>query len=250
MNKKINSTKKPYDFNIDNFNGPLDLLLHLSKTHEIEIVDISLNQLINQYISYIKTIDEQGIDIASEYLEMAAELILLKSKSILPNQNDDDAFFDELDELELDRETLINKLLEYKRYKEISTSFFILNQNRGAFITKTPENLNEYRQKSFEHNFTIDDFIFATQKAIAYEISQHKNEKIMSTPELNMEVYLIEFKTLKNKFNFNQRIKILNIHNIISLFLAILEGLKLQYISFEIVAQELIIYPQNKEIYE
>ena len=101
-----------YNFRIDQFEGPLDLLLHLIKESKIDICDIKIVDICEEYLNYIKHMEELNLDIASEYLVMASELMEIKSKSLLPR------CMDESIEEEDPRENLINRLLEYKKYKE------------------------------------------------------------------------------------------------------------------------------------
>ena len=102
-----------YSIKIDAFEGPLDLLLHLIKKANIDIYDINIEEITKQYLDYINKMEELNIDIASSYLVMAAELIELKSKLLLPNQNNE-----ENEEEENTKENLIQRLLNYERYKD------------------------------------------------------------------------------------------------------------------------------------
>lgn len=99
------------------FEGPLDLLLHLVKKHELDILNIPIAFITERYVAYIKLLDELNIDVASEYLLMAATLVHIKSRMLLPNAPSDET--DEaLDEEELDpRAELVRRLLEYQKYK-------------------------------------------------------------------------------------------------------------------------------------
>jgi segregation and condensation protein A len=99
------------------FEGPLDLLLHLVKKHELDVLNIPIAFITEKYTAYIKLLDELNIDVASEYLLMAATLVHLKSRLLLPNPPDEDT--DEgLDESDLDpRAELVRRLLEYQKYK-------------------------------------------------------------------------------------------------------------------------------------
>ena len=100
-----------YEVNIDEFSGPLDLLLHLIKKDNIDIYDISLEKITNEYLEYIKKMEEMNLDIASEYLVMASELIEYKSRSLLRQKDEE--------EIEQDpKEELIKRLVDYKKYKE------------------------------------------------------------------------------------------------------------------------------------
>ena len=105
-----------YSIKIDAFEGPLDLLLHLIKKTNIDIYDINIEEITKQYLDYINKMEELNIDIASSYLVMAAELIELKSKLLLPNQNNE-----ENEEEENTKENLIQRLLIYEKYKDIAT---------------------------------------------------------------------------------------------------------------------------------
>jgi segregation and condensation protein A len=106
-----------YRVSLPMFEGPLDLLLHLVKKHELDILNIPIAFITEKYVAYIKLLDELNIDVASEYLLMAATLVHIKSRSLLPNPPADDA--DEgLDDSDLDpRAELVRRLLEYQKYK-------------------------------------------------------------------------------------------------------------------------------------
>ena len=126
---------------IDNFEGPLDLLLHLVKESNIDICDIKIDEITEKYLDYIRKQDELNINVSSSYLVMASELMYIKSKSLLPKvKNDND---EEVDE-ELTRENLINKLIEYKKYKELTPTFKKLEEDRKNIYIKSPEKVSEY----------------------------------------------------------------------------------------------------------
>ena len=124
---------------IDNFEGPLDLLLHLVKESNIDIFNISIEDITNKYLDYIKKQEELNINISSSYLVMAAELMYLKSKSLLPKNTKE-----EENEEDITRENLINKLIEYKRYKELTPTFKKLEENRKKIYIKGPEKISNY----------------------------------------------------------------------------------------------------------
>ena len=105
-----------YTIEINNFEGPLDLLLHLIKKAELDICEISIVEITKQYLDYINLMESMNLNIASEYLTMAAELIEIKSSILLPKKK-----IDNEDDYEEDpKENLINRLIEYEKYKEIS----------------------------------------------------------------------------------------------------------------------------------
>ena len=124
---------------IDNFDGPLDLLLHLVKESNIDILDIKIEEITDKYLDYINYEDNLNINISSSYLVMAAELIYLKSKSLLPKVDKE-----EDNEEEITRESLINKLLDYKKYKEMTPTFRELEEKRREVYVKSPEKTDNY----------------------------------------------------------------------------------------------------------
>ena len=99
---------------IGDFEGPLDLLLHLIKKSKMDIFDIDISDITNQYINYINEMSELNLDIASEYLVMAAELIEMKSRKLLPGKEEDE----ENEEMINPEEELKRRLAEYEKYKE------------------------------------------------------------------------------------------------------------------------------------
>ena len=103
---------KKYSIKIDNFEGPLDLLIYLIEKNKMDIYDIHLAEITDQYIEYLNAMEKLNLEIASEFLVMASSLLYLKSKRLLPKEEEDTE--------ELTEEELIRRIIEYKKYKEIS----------------------------------------------------------------------------------------------------------------------------------
>lgn len=135
-----------YTFYINDFEGPLDLLLHLVKQSKMNIYDINLFDLIKEYLDFINQMQELNIDIASEYLSMASELVHLKSKMLVNKKDDDEEADDEFNIKS--EEDLRNKLLEYENIKNITGEFKNLELKRTEIYTRLPENLKEYYEPS------------------------------------------------------------------------------------------------------
>ncbi len=231
-----------YQFSVEGFSGPFDLLLQLAKQHEIEITEISLDQLIDQYITFIEKVQEQGLDIRSGYLEMAAELLRLKSASIL-NYNANLELELEEEDIALDRQVMIKRILEYKRYKEVVGDLNHLIDNRNNFLTRPQDKLLEYRDDNFKNNFDVEKFYLATQNYLRHFLEKDE-EKTISVKELNVEDYMTYLKAIVAPFSFDDLIGKITKHQFITLFLAILESLKLGYISVDVNDQYIItIYP-------
>ena len=105
-----------YKVKINEFEGPLDLPLHLIKEAKVDIWEVKIEEIIEQYLNYIEAMKEMNLDIASSYLVMASELIELKSKLLLPNSKQEENEEEEIDP----REALIQRLVEYQKYKDLT----------------------------------------------------------------------------------------------------------------------------------
>ncbi|MDD4027896.1 MAG: segregation/condensation protein A [Bacilli bacterium] len=225
------------DFVLNEFEGPLDLLLHLIKKDNIDIYDINLSELTNQYLEYIRSMENMNLDIASEYLVMAAELIEMKSKALLPKSE-----FDTEDDYEEDpREQLIKRLVNYQNYKELSTKLKDLEENRSEIYTKIPQNLTEYIDKKEllnKYNISIDDLV----KAMDQFVVRKDMEKPLSTVITNKEISVAEkSKEIKDILKSKKQVSFYELFNvntkieIIVTFLAILELARKKHI---ILSQE------------
>lgn len=130
-----------YNFSINDFEGPLDLLLHLVKTSKMDIYDIDIRLIIEEYLNFIESEKNHNIDIASSYLIMAAELIHLKSKMLINEGNIEEQSEDEFSIISED--DLKEKILAYEKYKKISECLEENRQKRNNFYTKSPMILDE-----------------------------------------------------------------------------------------------------------
>ena len=123
---------------LDVFEGPLDLLLHLIQKLEIDIYDIPITAVTEQYMSYIHAMQTLELEVAGEYLVMAATLMAIKSQMLLPKQEleiiDDENFFEEEDP----REALVAQLLEYRKFKYAATVLHEKEEERKLYYTKEP----------------------------------------------------------------------------------------------------------------
>lgn len=133
--KNVNS--KDINFSLGDFNGPLDLLLELIKKKNVDIFEIDLVELANQYLKIIEDLQSKNIDIASEYLVMASELIYIKAKLILADP-------EEIKEVEEDKMRLLILLAEYQEFKQISQSLKYQEQERKKVYIKKCSNLDEF----------------------------------------------------------------------------------------------------------
>jgi segregation and condensation protein A len=219
-----------YKITIDQFEGPLDLLLHLIKQSEIDIYDISIEKVTKQYLDYIRAMEELNLSIASEYLVMAADLIEMKSRLLLPKKEEEN------DEYEEDpREALINRLLDYKRYKEITGEFKKLEEDRQQIYTKIPSNFKEYTDENVKiinnNEIGISDLLDAFQKFLDRKrLNQPLNTKI-TAKEITVQERSRDIRNilkLKREVPFTELFDIMSKDYIVVTFLAILEMAKKQ----------------------
>lgn len=128
---------------LESFEGPLDLLLHLIDEAKVEIEEIQIHEITDQYLAYLHSMQELELNIASEFLVMAATLLLIKSRTLLPKPPIEPVF-DEWDS-ELDtREQLIQRLIEYKKYKEAVHLLKDMQEIRSQIFIKEPDDLTPY----------------------------------------------------------------------------------------------------------
>lgn len=130
------SLTKACTLKLDNFEGPFDLLFHLFEKNQVNIYDIPINEITDQYLDYLYAMQQLDLEVASEFLLMAATLLHIKSKMLLPDKK-------EQKEEELDpREELIRRLVEYKRYKQFTTELRALEEKWDKSVTRLPEALD------------------------------------------------------------------------------------------------------------
>ena len=178
---------------IGDFEGPLDLLLHLIKKSKMEIFDIEISKITEEYINYINSMAELNLDIASEYLVMASELIEMKSKKLLPVKEEKEEEEDINPEEELKR-----RLIEYKKYKESTNVFRDLEKNRSSYYTKAPESLKKYSLEKLENDGSVDvyDLLDAFQKLLErQEFNKPKNTKI-ARKELSVKERIVKIRDI------------------------------------------------------
>lgn len=214
-----------YNFTINDFEGPLDLLLHLIKESKMDIYEVNISEIIEEYITFIHSLEEKNINVASEYLVMSAELIHLKSRKLInkeEEQNEEDEFGI------TSEEDLRNKILEYEKYKKVTKDFKELEEKRSEVFTKLPESLKEYVEDTSlaPGQVTIEDLM----NAILLFQERQKLEKPLNTKitkrELTVEERTKDIRNIlvkKKKVNFLDLFDIATKEYIIVTFLSVLE---------------------------
>ena len=213
-----------YAIKIDNFEGTLDLLCHLIDKNKMDIYDIKINEIADQYIEYLNQMEEMNLDIASEFIMMASTLIYLKSKSLLPKQEEA--------EEELTEEELIQRIIEYKKYKEIIKKLKVNYEENSKIFLGNQEQI-ELPKKRIEKEYD-KDLIPNLYKTLLEKNEEKINknaeniEKIAITDNYTVTSKVKEmFKALikNNKFVFNKlfSLKEHNKQEVVTAFSGLLE---------------------------
>ena len=191
-----------YAIKIDNFEGPLDLLCHLIDKNKMNIYDINLSEITDQYIEYIKSMEAMNLEVTSEFLIMASTLLYLKSKSLLPKQVEE--------EKELTEEELLRRIIEYKKYKEITKKMKEFYTQSGMCLSKMPDEIKFPKQK-LERNYE-SSVVYEEYKNIVEKNSQRLNQNAKNINKIAItETYTVgdKVKTMfrellhHKKFVFN-----------------------------------------------
>lgn len=241
-----------YQVKLDGFEGPLDLLLHLVNRYEIDIYDIPVAEITEQYMNYIHTMQQLELNLASEYLVMAATLLAIKSSLLLPNQELDE----EDDNFEEDpREELINRLVEYRKYKQAADQLKEKEQDEQWSYIRPPEKViftDEEKRISMKGNGNIYDMLAAMQKVFERRKWNLPLETTIERIDIPIKQRMDEVLQLVNKsgqkgINFDQLFQSPNRSYIVATFMAVLELMKddLIYCSQERSFDQIIIF--NRE---
>ena len=214
------------EFIINDFEGPLDLLLHLIKEAKMDIMNIEIESITNQYMEFLNKQEKMNLEISSEYLVLASELIEIKSRMLIPNNKEEN----EEDEVD-PREELVNRLLEYQAYKDITKVLQEKELLRRDIFTKAPENIKNYIEEDNEIHcdVTLDDLISAFQKYYQRKIDNRPLKTKVTVNEISVSSRRHDIKRLlkdKKKVSFFELFPIVSKEYIVATFLAILEMAK------------------------
>lgn len=236
MQDIIVNNKPKYKFTIQNFEGPLDLLLYLITKNKMNIFDISLSELTDEYISYLDEMTEQNLEITSEFIVMAATLLDIKARKLLPEIEPKD----EEEEI-ISEEDIISKIIEYKRYKEISNYINdIYCKNFGSF--SKPFEKIKYKSKS---KYEGEDFDKQKIFNIYRSILQSNVNKVNKKADEIEKIAIYEKVTVQDKvrqivdyLNNNENMVFNNVFNpnrcdnieVVTAFLGALELSKLKQV--------------------
>lgn len=185
MQNVLTLESNKYAIKIENFEGPLDLLCHLIDKNKMNIYDIKISEIADQYIEYINEMEENNLEVTSEFLIMASTLLYIKSKGLLPNQVEA--------EEELTEEQLIERIIEYKKYKEITSKFkenYIEFSKRFFKIAEVIELPKQKLEVEYSKEILPD---------IYKGIIERNNEKINQNAKNIEKIAIVETYTVASK---------------------------------------------------
>ena len=211
------------DVKILDFEGPLDLLLHLIKESKMDIFDIPMEQITKQYLSYLHELEEIDLEKASIYLPLASELMEIKARMLLPKKEE----IEEDEEID-PREELVRRLLEYEAYKEISKTLKEKEDERKQYFTKIPSPLSPYMEedKGLEGDLTLDDLVDAFKKFLKRKEEEKPLKTKVTMKEITVSSRKLEISSIlknKGKVKFQELFEHFTKPYIVATFLAILE---------------------------
>ncbi|SES34140.1 segregation/condensation protein A [Psychrobacillus sp. OK032] len=230
-----------YEVKTEAFEGPLDLLLHLINRLEIDIYDIKMAEITAQYMEHVHAMSVLELNEASEYLVMAATLLSIKSKMLLPIHQDDEMEDDFDININDPRDELVLKLIEYKKYKEAAVSLQEMEETRNQFYTRPPTDLSELQNNKqlalFELDVNVYDMLGAFQKMLRRKQLNAPLHTRVSKQEISikdqMKSVITTLKQNKGRLSFYELFPTMDKSTIVTTFLSILELMKRQIVRVE-----------------
>ena len=216
------------DIKLKDFEGPLDLLLHLVSKYQMDIYDVPITEVIEQYLAYISTLQAMRLEVAGEYMVMASQLMLIKSRKLLPKVAE---VTDLEDDLEQD---LLSQIEEYRKFKLLGEQLEVKHQERAQYYSKAPTELI-YEDAELVHDKTTIDLFLAFSNLLSKkkeEFSQNhttilRDEYKIEDMMVIVREALVEGQQLRLQDLFKET---KDLQEVITLFLATLELIKTQEI--------------------
>ena len=216
------------DIKLKDFEGPLDLLLHLVSKYQMDIYDVPITEVIEQYLAYISTLQVMRLEVAGEYMVMASQLMLIKSRKLLPKVAE---VTDLEDDLEQD---LLSQIEEYRKFKLLGEQLEVKHQERAQYYSKAPTELI-YEDAELVHDKTTIDLFLTFSNLLAKkkeEFSQNhttilRDEYKIEDMMVIVREALVEGQQLRLQDLFKET---KDLQEVITLFLATLELIKTQEI--------------------
>jgi len=178
------SALEAYPLKLENFEGPLDLLLHLIRKHEVNIYDIPIALVTEQYLGYIELMQELNLDVAGEFLVMAATLIHIKSRTLLPRPPTDEELAAEEED---PREALVRRLLEHQRFKAAAELLHDRETLRSAQWPRSDASLADVAGEDVEPELEVDLFSLLAAFRGVLERAKHRPKVLLPPEQVSIE---------------------------------------------------------------
>ncbi len=232
------SDGKKYEIHLDNFDGPLDLLLHLIDKNKMDIYDIPIAVITEQYLAYLDEAREMDLEVASEFLLTAATLLNIKAKMLLPKRRNADG---ELEQEEDPRAELVQRLVEYRFYKETAQMLQGREQYESTYMLK-PHDIeqmtSELEPGNPVENVTLNQLMRAFMQVMEQAEVVEKPHQLT----LEKEEYLVEdsIENIRQRLRTENSIEFTSLfkrgdrkRKIITVFMALLELCRLGELTFQ-----------------
>lgn len=237
---------------LDVFEGPLDLLLHLIKQLEIDIYDIPITEITEQYMGYIHTMQTLQLEVAGEYIVMAATLMAIKSQMLLPKQElEVEEVYEDGDD---PREALVSQLLEYRKFKYAAEVLSEKAEERSLYYTKDPMDITPYKETQAQpltQQLNSIDLFLAFHHMLEKRKKNQPLETTITSDAVSIEDKMSMIckklaKTPKTGQSFESFFTSYNKSEIVTTFMALLELMKNGSIRVEQETNysEIILYPE------
>jgi segregation and condensation protein A len=178
------SALEAYPIKLENFEGPLDLLLHLIRKHEVNIHDIPIALITEQYLQYIELMQELNLDVAGEFLVMAATLIHIKSRTLLPRPPTDEELAQEEED---PREALVRRLLEHQRFKAAAELLHDRETLRSAQWMRSDAAVAEVAGEDVEPELEVDLFSLMAAFRGVLDRAKHRPKVLLPPEQISIE---------------------------------------------------------------
>lgn len=232
-------SEKKLNLELEVFQGPFDLLLHLIKQMKVDINDIPMTEITTQYLTYLHSMKELELDIVGDYLVLASTLLEIKSRLLLPIEPDPemDSDFDHEDP----RQILVQQLLLYQQFQGVATALEVKQQQRAKLFTRPSEDLTRYQTRIplEDEEVTLAQLSQAMTNALQRELEREPLQKEIHHDPLSVSdkiaTIIALLKTLDEQtvLTFDDLIEQPTRHDIITTFMAVLELVRKQHIIFK-----------------
>lgn len=214
------------DIKLKDFEGPLDLLLHLVSKYQMDIYDVPITEVIEQYLAYVSTLQAMRLEVTGEYMVMASQLMLIKSRKLLPKIVDQVDLEDDLEQ------NLLSQIEEYRKFKLLGQKMSLQHDDRALYYSKPKLEL-VYEDAELLHDKSTIDLFLAFSKVM----TEKQEEFSKSHTTIVRDEYKIEdmMEVVRQRCRTQKRLALQDIfaetkdmNEVITLFLATLELVKVQ----------------------